>query len=103
MGLEPREKSLESVPTTSKAPPAAPETHRTKRRVVLSDDEDSEPVVSRPPARKARPSFKTESTENSDAEREARALMDIDDGTTYPAGLPLLRTLLTIRLLSRPS
>ncbi|KJA27964.1 hypothetical protein HYPSUDRAFT_197528 [Hypholoma sublateritium FD-334 SS-4] len=79
IGLEPREKSPETVPTTSKAPPAAPETHRTKRRVVLSDDEDSEPVVSRPPARKVRPSFKTESAENSDAEREARALMDIDD------------------------
>lgn len=83
VGLEPKkEQPAETIATTSKAPAApAPETHRGKRRVVLSDDEDEDVVmVKPPPRRKARPSHTTESTENSDAEREARALMDIDDG-----------------------
>ena len=53
---------------------------RSKRRVLLSEDE-SDTVSIKPSTQKSRPSLKTvESTDNSDAEREARALMDIDDG-----------------------
>ncbi|KIM44644.1 hypothetical protein M413DRAFT_25098 [Hebeloma cylindrosporum] len=52
---------------------------RSKRRVVLSDDE-SDTIPTKTSALKSRPSFKTvESTDNSEAEREARALMDVDD------------------------
>jgi DNA polymerase delta subunit 3 len=56
---------------------------RSKRRVVLSEDE-SDTVSTKRSVRKSRPSFKTvESTDNSEAERDARALMDIDDGISF--------------------
>ena len=75
VGLEPR--------GTSPANPVIAKvenTSRSKRRVVLSEDE-SDSVSTKRSARKSRPSFKTvESADNSEAEREARALMDIDDG-----------------------
>lgn len=75
VGLEPRGTSSTN-PVIAKVENAS----RSKRRVVLSEDE-SDSVSTKPSARKSRPSFKTvESADNSEAEREARALMDIDDG-----------------------
>ncbi|KDR80653.1 hypothetical protein GALMADRAFT_135781 [Galerina marginata CBS 339.88] len=75
VGLEPRPKSPEDV---ASAVPKAGSNTRVRRKVVISDDE-SDAAPAKPVRRKSRLSIKTESTENSDAEREALAIMDIDD------------------------
>ena len=51
--------------------------------MVLSEDE-SDTVPTKRSTRKSRLSFKdVENADNSEAEREARALMDIDDGISF--------------------
>ena len=52
---------------------------KVKGRVVLSDEEED---ACRIPRRKSRVSTKMASDIDSDAENEARALMDIDEGTS---------------------
>jgi hypothetical protein len=55
---------------------------KVKRRVVLSDDDESDGAPAKPVVREPRP---TTRVVDSDAERDAMALMDIDDGMcTYP-------------------
>ncbi|KAF9482550.1 hypothetical protein BDN70DRAFT_929929 [Pholiota conissans] len=74
VGLQRKEKSSENV-----TPPAVDtNSTRARRRVLLSDDE-SDTAAPKPARRKSRVSYNTESNENSEAEREAMALMDIDD------------------------
>lgn len=53
---------------------------KVKGRVVLSDEEEED--ACRIPRRKSRVSTKMASDIDSDAENEARALMDIDEGTS---------------------
>ncbi|KAF8906218.1 DNA polymerase subunit Cdc27 [Gymnopilus junonius] len=72
-GLESREKSPENP-----APPKAESNTRVKRRAIVSDDESDAPSI-KAPRRKARSSLKVESTENSEAEREVMAIMDLHD------------------------
>ncbi|KAF8966316.1 DNA polymerase subunit Cdc27 [Flammula alnicola] len=72
VGLETRERTPENRAIASES------NARAKRRVVLSDDEE-DTISTRPTRRKSRASFRTESTDDSEAERKAAALMDIDD------------------------
>jgi len=54
---------------------------KVKGAVILSDEEADEPLVSRRKS-KSRVLTKVASDVDSEAENEARALMDIDDGTS---------------------
>ncbi|KAF5316136.1 hypothetical protein D9619_006455 [Psilocybe cf. subviscida] len=78
IGLESRERTPENPGAGSSKLAAADAGVKVKRRVVLSDDDESDSAPAKPAARKSRAAAAARMID-SDAERDAMALMDIDD------------------------
>ena len=71
--------SEDDEPSSRSKSPSRPQSKvnvRVKKRTVLSDDDDD----SLPQPRMSRMSLRAQNSVNSDAERNLKALMDIDDG-----------------------
>ena len=77
MMSESEEGELSDIPSKPPTRPEPKDNVRVKKRTVLSDDDDEETPQ---PSRKSRITLGKAKAVNSGADREAKALMDVDDG-----------------------